>query len=232
MDCITVDDNSMARVAIKQLIEKVDFLTLKQECSGPLEAFNYLKTEKADLIFLDVEMPEMSGTELIRNLEEVPFIVLITGKEEYAAQAFDLKVTDYLIKPVALSRFMTAMVRVKELFDTRNRPLQVVDKEKEYIFIRSNTVLTKIIINEILYIQAFGDYANIYTLAKRYTIHTTLSNIAKKLPGDKFYRIHRCYLVAQDHIDHVEDNIAYINKHPIPIGIPQKKELLVRLNLI
>jgi two-component system LytT family response regulator len=232
MDCITVDDNSMARVAIRQLIEKVDFLTLKQECSGAVEAFNYLKREPTDLIFLDVEMPEMTGTELIRNIGNDPFIVLITGKDQYAVEAFDLRVADYLIKPVSISRFMVAMGKVKELFDAKNRPLQSMEKEKEYIFIRSNSILTKIILQEILYIQALGDYANIYTSTKRYTIHTTLSNFAKKLPSSKFYRIHRCYLVALDHIDHVEDNSAYICKHPIPIGIPQKKELLLRLNLI
>src|SRR5690349_11215344 len=117
MNCIIVDDNKLARTAIRLLIAQVNFLNLKQECSSPIEAFNYLKAEDVDLVFLDIEMPGMSGIELVKNLEKRPIIILITSKKDYAVEAFELNVADYLVKPVNLSRFTLAVSRAKELFD-------------------------------------------------------------------------------------------------------------------
>src|SRR4051812_36780323 len=120
MNCIIVDDDVMARAALKQLISEVDFLTLKKECSNPVEAFNYLKTEEVDLVFLDVEMPGMSGIELIKNLERRPIVILISAKKDYAVEAFELNLADYITKPVTLSRFMMAVSRAKRLFEQNN----------------------------------------------------------------------------------------------------------------
>jgi len=232
MDCIVVDDNKMARTAIKQLIAQVDFLNLTQECSSPVDAFNYLKKEKVDLVFLDIEMPEMTGIELIKNLAHHPIIILITANKEYAVEAFELNVADYIIKPVNLSRFMVAVSKAKELFDSMDQKVEMNEKEKEYIFVRTDSILLKIKINEILYIQAMGDYVNIFTASKRNTVHITLKSIEEKLPKNIFYRLHRSYLIATNHIDNVEENTAYIGKHPIPIGEQFKKDLLKKINLI
>jgi two-component system LytT family response regulator len=232
MNCIVVDDNKMARTAIKQLIDQVGFLNLKHECSTPVEAFNYLKTEDIDLVFLDVEMPGMTGIELIKNLEKRPIIILITAKKDYAVEAFELNVADYIIKPVNLSRFTMAVARAKELFDSKDQTMDINERDKDYIFVRSNSILTKIKLKDITYIQALGDYVNIYAADKRYTIHCTLKSMEEKLPLNKFYRLHRSYLVSMDHIDTVEDNTAYLGKHYIPIGEQFKKELLRKLNLV
>ena len=232
MNCIIVDDNKLARAAIKQLITQVDFLDLKEECDNPVDAFNYLKKEEVDLIFLDVEMPGMTGIELVKNLEKRPLIILITSKKDYAVEAFELNVADYIIKPVTMSRFMIAVSRAKELFESHDQKVEINSKQKDYIFVRSNSVLTKIQIKEIIYIQAMGDYVNIFTTNKRYTIHITLKGIEEKLPAGKFYRLHRSYLVALDHIDGVEEGTAYVGKHPLPIGEQFKKELLKRIHVI
>ncbi len=234
MKCIVVDDNKMARTAIKLMIDQVDFLELKHECSSPIEAFNLLKTEDIDLVFLDVEMPGMSGVELVKNLEKRPIIILITAKKDYAIEAFELNVADYIIKPVSLSRFTMAVSRAKELYDSINNKGngQAVQKDKEYIFARSNNILAKIKIDDIKYIQALGDYVNIFTDEKRYTVHITLKGIEEKLPHDKFYRLHRSYITSLNHIDNIEESTAYIGKHPLPIGEQFKKELLKKLNLI
>jgi len=232
MNCIIVDDNKLARTSLKQLIDQVDFLELKEECSNPVDAYNYLTKESIDLVFLDVEMPGMSGIELIKNLEKRPIIILITAKKNYAIEAFELNVADYLVKPVELSRFMMAVSRAKELFENKDQKLDVTKKDKDYIFVRSNSVLTKIKTSEITYIQALGDYVNIFTKENRLTVHITLRGIEEKLPPGMFYRLHRSYLVALDHIDGVEEGTAYIGKHPIPIGEQFKKELLKKLNLI
>lgn len=232
MKCIIVDDNKMARAATKQLIAQVDFLNLVQECSSPIDAFNYLKKEKVDLIFLDIEMPEMTGIELVKNLDHHPLIILITAKKEYAVEAFELNVVDYIIKPINLARFMLAVDRVKEIFDSKDKKIETNAAEKDYIFVRSDAILTKVKIKEIIYIQAMGDYVNIFTSDKRHTVHITLKGIEEKLPHQLFYRLHRSYLIAINHIDNVEENTAYIGKHPIPIGEQYKKELLKKINLI
>jgi len=234
MKCLIVDDNKMARTAIKLLIDQVDFLELTHECETPVEAFNYLKSEEIDLVFLDVEMPGMTGVELIKNLEKRPIIILITSKKDYAIEAFELNVADYIVKPLDLPRFTKAIARAKELWDAKREVTNVVkkDKDKEYIFARSNNILAKIKINDIKYIQAMGDYVNIFTDDKRYTVHITLKGIEEKLPPDKFYRLHRSYITSLNHIDNIEESTAYIGKHPLPIGEQFKKDLLKKLNLI
>ncbi|MGZ3942237.1 MAG: LytR/AlgR family response regulator transcription factor [Bacteroidia bacterium] len=232
MDCIIVDDSKMARTAIKLLISQVSFLNLKHECSSPVEAFNYLETENVDLIFLDVEMPEMTGIDMLKNMKKRPIIILVTSKKEYAIEAFELNVADYIIKPVTMPRFMAAVDRAKELFENRNKKIETSEEDKNYIFVRTHSTLVKINLNEITYIQALGDYVNIYTAAKRHMVHCTLRSMEEKLSPVKFFRLHRSYLVALDHIDKVEENAAYIGKHAIPIGEQYKKELLKKLNLI
>ena len=232
MNCIIVDDNKMARTALKKIIEQVDSLVLQEECASPVDAYNYLLKENVDLVFLDVEMPGMTGIELVKNLEKRPIIILITSKTDYAVEAFELNVADYIIKPVTLSRFMVAVAKAKELFELKGQKVELNEKDKEYMFVRSNSILTKIKINDITYIQALGDYVNIYTHDNRYTVHITLKGMEEKLPEDKFYRLHRSYLIALDHIDKVEEGTAFIGKHPVPIGEQYKKELLKKINLI
>lgn len=232
MNCLIVDDSKIARTALKELIKQVDFLKLKEECEDPMVAFNYLQKNSIDLVFLDVEMPGMSGIELIKNLEKKPIIILISAKPEYAVEAFELNVADYLTKPVNLPRFIHAISKAKELFESKGHKIEVNEKEKDYIFVRSNSILNKIIINDILYIQALGDYVNIFLKDKRYTVHITLKEIEENLPSEKFYRLHRSYLVALDQVDKVEEGTVFIGKYPIPIGEQFKKEFLKRINLI
>ena len=234
MRCLIVDDNKLSREMIKQLVYQVDFIELKGECENPVEAYNFLKKEDIDLVFLDVEMPGMTGIELIKNLEKRPIIILVTSKKDYAVEAFELNVADYIIKPVSLSRFVVAVNRAKELFENKDQhnEVKVKDKDKEYIFVRSNSLLVKVKIKDIIYVQALGDYVNIFTNDNRLTVHITLKGMEEKLPSDKFYRLHRSYLTALHHIDNIEEGTAYIGKHPLPIGEQYKKELLRKINLI
>jgi DNA-binding LytR/AlgR family response regulator len=230
MNCIVVDDSKIARETIKSLIAQFNFLTLVQECENPMDAFNYIKNKPVDLVFLDVEMPEMSGIDLIKNLNKRPIIVLVTSQKNYAVEAFALNVTDYLVKPIDRSRFMIAISKAKEVFE--NSKVTGNLKDIEYIFVRSNNILLKIKITDIKYIQAMGDYVNIFTAEKRHLVHITLKDIEERLPPDKFYRLHRSYLVALDHIDNIEESSAYTGKHPVPISEQFKKGLLKKLNLI
>lgn len=232
MKCIVVDDNKLARAAMKHLVEQVDFLNLICECASSSEAFNVLEKEDIDLVFLDVEMPDMSGIELIRNIDKKPIIILITAKADYAVEAFELSVADYLVKPVTLSRFMAAVSKAKELYDSRGGRIESTETENEFIFVRNKGILNKIKIQDIQYLQALGDYVNIYTSEKKHTVHITLTGIEKKLPPSKFLRIHRSYIAALAHIDHIEGETVYISHHPVPIGEQYKQALLRKINFI
>lgn len=232
MDCIVVDDSLVARKALTLLIAEVPFLKIKKECATPLEAYNYLKTEKVDLVFLDIEMPGMTGIELIKNLKHRPIIILISSKKEYAVEAFELNVADYILKPVTLARFMTAIEKAKEIYESVDKKIEFSEKDQDYIFVRSNSVLAKIKLSDILYVQAYGDYVKIVTKDKQNLVHCTLKSIEEKLASAKFYRLHRSYIISIDHIDKIEENEAYIEKHAIPIGEQYKKELLAKLNLL
>lgn len=231
MNCIVVDDNKLARTALKQLIAQVDFLEFKQECSSSLEAFSYLKTNAVDLVFLDVEMPDMTGIDLIRNLDRRPIIILVTAKKNYAVEAFELSVADYIIKPVSLARFTRAVAKAKELHDDKCRH-DLLDSDHDYIFIRSNSILTKVKSTGIIYMEEHDGKVNIQTADKRHTVNTTLSSFVSQLPENKFYRTHHDYLVAIDRIDNVQDNTAYVGRHNIPIAEQYKPGLLARLNLV
>jgi two-component system LytT family response regulator len=232
MNCIVVDDSLVARKALTILIDQVNFLTLKKECSNPIEAFNYLNTEPVDLIFLDIEMPEMTGLEFIKNLKHRPIIILVTSKKNYAVEAFELNVADYIVKPVTLARFMLAVERAKEIHDSRDKKISSHEIDSDYIFVRSNSALTKIGLNDILYVQALGDYVKIFTGNKHNLVHSTLKSMEEKLDPSRFFRLHRSYLVSIHHIEKIEENEVRIGTHTIPIGKQYKKELLKRLNLL
>jgi len=232
MNCIVVDDNKMARTALKQLIGQVDFLDLKKIFSSSAEAFNYLQTNNIDLVFLDVEMPGMTGIELLKNLEKRPIVIMVTAKKNYAVEAFELNVADYVIKPVSLSRFSKAVAKAKELFDKEQELQKEREMEKDYIFIRSNSILTKVKSTGIIYVQETDGYVNIHTADKRHVIHSSLKSMEEKLPINKFYKLHNNYIVAIDRIDNVENDMVHVGRHNIPIAEQYKPGLLQKLNLV
>ena len=229
MHCLVIDDNKMARTALKHLISGVDFLSLAGDCENIAKASEIINQQKVDLLLLDVEMPKTTGLEFLKNSNSHPLVILITAKPEYAVEAFEYNVIDFIVKPVREDRFLKAVHRAKEVFESNTKLFEV---NKEFFFIREKGVASKLIINDILYIQALGDYVTIYTAQKRYTIHYTLSAIEKELSSLKFMRIHRSYIVALNKIEKVEEGTAYIYTNPVPIGDTQRSELMRRLNLL
>ncbi|HEU4717216.1 MAG TPA: LytTR family DNA-binding domain-containing protein [Bacteroidia bacterium] len=230
MKCIIVDDTAMAREMLKDLLSSYDEIELVAECSDTFQAKKILGEKKIDLMLLDVEMPKVSGLEFLRSLENPPLTILITAREHYAVEAFEHNVVDYLVKPVNESRFMKAIGRAQELF--RDRDKTVAGADKEYIFIKDKGVLTKVLFSDILFIKALGDYVTIHTPGKQYTIHVNMRSIEERLPADKFFRLHRSYIVALDKVDTIEQDTVFVQKNAIPIGEAQKPAMLARLNLL
>jgi DNA-binding LytR/AlgR family response regulator len=231
MNCLIVDDNKLARTAMKQLASHVEQLRVAGECSSAMEAYNFLQKEKIDLLLLDIEMPGMSGLELTRNLgKKRPVIIFTTVKKDYAVEAFELNVADYLIKPVQPARFIQAIEKAREITDSDHRELQVSDTE--FVFIRDNGVLKRIKTEDILFLEAMGDYVKLNTPQKFHAIHTTLKALEEKLPAAKFMRVHRSYIIALDKIESIEDGTIIINKNAIPVADAYRSALNNKLNLL
>ncbi len=230
MDCIIVDDDEMSQKAMKHLVSQVPFLNLVGTYSNPSEAIDALNKGKIDLMLLDVEMPVMNGIEFMRSLKKPPMTILATSKKEYALEAFECNVVDYLVKPIAVNRFFSAIEKSKHLHKdfSENIPLS----NHEFLFAKVNGVLTKICMKDILWIEALGDYIVVNTLEKKYTIHSTLKSIENKLSSDKYIRVHRSYIVSLENINSIDDNTIVINKQLIPVGFVYKENLTKRLNLL
>jgi DNA-binding LytR/AlgR family response regulator len=231
MNVLIIDDNKMARMTLKQLAEKIDDLSIVAECQSAFEAYNLLLSEPVDLLLLDIEMPGMSGLELTKNLtNKHPIIIFITSKREYAADAFDLNVVDYIIKPVSGTRFIQAIDKARQILDSLKE--EVNFKEDEFIFIRDSNIIRRLKLDNILFAEAMGDYVKLYTLEKFYAIHTTLKAVEERLPVSRFIRVHRSYLVAIDKIDSMEGGALIINRKPVPVADAYRSALNKRMNII
>lgn len=231
MKCIIVDDNKMARMALKQLVSQVQTLETVAECSNAMEAYNQLANNTIDLIFLDIEMPDMSGIDLIKKLgAKKPLIVFTTAKTDYAVEAFELNVVDYLVKPISQGRLVQAVEKAQEAIDSNKQEVKV--EEQGFVFVKDNGMLKRISIEDILFLEAMGDYVKVHTLPKFHVVHATLKSIEEKLPSSKFLRVHRSYIVAINKIDFIQEGTISIGKTTIPVADTHKANLNKRLNLL
>ena len=231
MKCIIVDDNKMARMALKQLVSQVQNLETVAECSNAMEAYNQLANNQIDLIFLDIEMPEMSGIDLIKKLgSKKPLIIFTTAKTDYAVEAFELNVVDYLVKPITQGRLVQAIEKAQEALDSNKQEVKV--EEQGFVFVKDNGMLKRISIEDILFLEAMGDYVKVHTAPKFHVVHATLKSIEEKLPATKFLRVHRSYIVAINKIDFIQEGTISIGKTTIPVADTHKSNLNKRLNLL
>jgi DNA-binding LytR/AlgR family response regulator len=227
---LIVDDNKVIRLMLSEMLKKIDDIEIAGECDTAIEARSFLSKNAVDILLLDVEMPGMTGLELLKLLLEKPVTILVTAKTAYAIEAFELNVIDYLVKPVSLSRLMLAIEKAKELLAMKNTQLNEVNPEQ--IFIKDNKVIRKVLLNDILWLEAKGDYVKINTAEKQYIIHSTLKSMEEKLPALGFVRIHRGFLIPVAKIDYIEDGVAYIMGTALPVSETYKNDLLKKLQLI
>ena len=225
MNCLIVDDDVVFQNTVKQFVEETDFLKLSGICNDAIEASNVLNREKVDLVFLDIEMPQMTGLELIKSGAVLPLVILITSNHAYALEAFEYDVVDYLLKPFVYSRFLKG-VKKAQIKHQRG------EKKKGDIYVKSNSSLIKISNNDILYLEALGDYIIIHTPSKKHTIYTTMKSFVEKLPDDEFIRIHRSFVVRIDQITAIDDFVVVVGQKHIPVSRSYKDYLISRLNLM
>lgn len=231
MNCIIIDDDLMSRRVLEEFIARTEQLNLLNSYENAVDAINAFSTgEDVDLIFLDIEMPEMSGIDFLETLQNPPQIIIVSSKEKYALDAFNYDVTDYLLKPVTYSRFFKAINKANVRFKTK------VDTKDNEIFIKKNSALVRLKYNDILWIEALENYVIFTTFAEKYTIHFTMKAIESKLPSNMFTRVHRSFIVNTRSINIIEDNAIIINTKEghktIPIGKSYKDKLMGDINLI
>lgn len=227
MKCLIVDDEAIARKILEEFVRKTNDLELAGTCKDANEASEILRNDKIDLILLDIEMPGLSGLDLLKTMNEKPAIILVTSKDKYAAEAFEYDVIDYIVKPPTYVRFLKAVNKVSEALKGN-----VTVSSDNFIFAKVDSRLIKIDTSYINYIEANGDYVNISTIEKNITVYSTMKALEDKIKNNNFVRVHRSYIVNIKNITDIEDNNLLVNKKIIPIGASYKTSLMKRLKII
>ncbi|MFM9911169.1 MAG: LytR/AlgR family response regulator transcription factor [Chitinophagaceae bacterium] len=231
MNTLIVDDNKIARTTMKQLVSQVKDMVLVGECANAMDAYNLMQDQSVDLVLLDIEMPGMTGLELTKNLgNKNSIIIFTTSKKEYAAEAFELNVADYIVKPVTPPRFIQAIDKAREILQSNTEEFKL--NNEEFIFIRDSNIVRRLKLDDILFAEAMGDYVKLFTLHKFYAIHTTLKSVEERLPASKFIRVHRSYIVALTKIDTVQDGALVINGKPVPVADAYRAALNKKMNIL
>jgi len=223
--CLIVDDEPLARSLLKDYVSKVPSLKLVDVCSSPVAAMDVLRVQQVDLLFLDIQMPEITGLSLLKIMKKKPFVVLTTAYSEYALESYELDVVDYLLKPITFGRFLQAVDKVNARLNT-----QTVQFEKAnagavppYIFVKDGTKLVKVKLEDILYIEGLKDYVTIHTRQQKIVSLQRLKLLEDQLPADKFIRIHNSYIVALDAIETIHKNEIHVGQAALPISDSYKK---------
>lgn len=235
MKCLIIDDEATARMIISQLIEKNENLQLEEEFPNAMQAIKYLNQQSTDLIFLDIHMPDFTGFDFIQTLKVPPNVILTTSDKSFAIEAFEYDcIVDYLVKPITQERFDKAVkkaLNAKTATKTQD-PISDLNKTENDLYVNIDRRLIKIDIPSIYLIEAKGDYIQIKTFNKNYTVHSTLKKIEDKLPDDLFLKIHRSFVINTKHIIDIEDNSVLIEKDVVPVSRSNRPELMKRLNLL
>jgi DNA-binding LytR/AlgR family response regulator len=219
MKCIAVDDEPLALDVIDNYVSKHPDLELIARCNNAAEASEFLRTHKVDLMFLDIQMPEISGLNFIKTLENKPLFMFTTAYPDYALEGFELDAIDYLLKPFAYDRFEKAIDKAKEYFQIKqSHEIAETDLENEFIFVKANQKLIKLAYNDIYYVEAFADYVKIFLDEKKIVTLQTMKNMEKKLPDELFSRVHRSYIVNRNHVASFSGSKVEVNGVSIPIG--------------
>jgi two-component system LytT family response regulator len=230
MKALIVDDNDIARTTLSHLAKQVPNLTIVNEYSNAIEAYHHLQNNHVDLIFLDIEMPEMTGIELTKALSGKETIIIFTSSnKDYALEAFELNIADYILKPVMPARFLQAVSKAQSILESRKDEVEVT--KDEFLFVRDSNITRRLKLDDIFYAEAMGDYVKFYTREKMFAIHGTMKSAEERLPKDNFIRVHRSFIIAVDKIDTLQDGGIMINGKFIPVADAYRKSLNTRMNV-
>ncbi|MDR2271175.1 MAG: LytTR family DNA-binding domain-containing protein [Sphingobacterium sp.] len=225
LSCIIADDEPIARKILREFIADIHFLQLLAEFENTQKLDQWLKENKADILFLDIEMPQKTGIQYLRQNEIKPLVILTTAYPEYALEGYDLDVLDYLLKPISFKRFLKAVLKAKEYLEMG----RTEGMAPSFLFVRCEKKIEKIDFDDIRYIESAGNYVYIHLSEKKIMPYLTLKSIAEQLPATEFVRTHQSFLVALSKIDSIENNIIWVKDRQIPIGRNYRESLLQRI---
>jgi DNA-binding LytR/AlgR family response regulator len=221
--CIVTDDEPFARKGLQSYVEKIDFFELVALCEDAVQLNTTIKQNQADLIFLDIEMPYITGIDFLKSACNLPKVIFTTAYEQYALQGYELDVLDYLLKPISFERFLKAANKAFDYFKSRETGAD------DFMFIKAGNKLEKIHFDQIYFIEAMENYVSIYLSEKKLVTHSTLKSIQQQLPVASFIQTHKSYLVNINAIQSIEGNILNIHEYQVPISKYQKEEVMEKI---
>ncbi|MCG8476991.1 MAG: LytTR family DNA-binding domain-containing protein [Cytophagales bacterium] len=232
INCIIVDDEALARKGLAKYINVIEFLKLKGVCKNAIEANAILNKKNIDLIFLDIEMPALSGIDFLKAIKQSPKIIFTTAYSEYAIESFEFDVLDYLVKPISFDRFLQAANKAHRLIAEASAlkfEERTSGSNDDYVFIKAEKQLVKVKLRDILFVESMQNYIRIFTAAETHITLIPLKKILNILPRDLFIQVHKSYLIAKNAVDAIAGNQILIGKHKIPIGRSMREEVLETL---
>ena len=218
INAIIVDDEPLARKGLNRYIDDIAFMQLVNEFDHALAAIDFLQNNPVDVLFLDINMPKVSGLEMARSLQKPPLIIFTTAYREFATDSYDLGGFDYLVKPITFGRFLKTCNRLHKHLSANRAGAHMINDKEDHFFIKEEGKLLKIAIDQIHYVEGFKDYVKIILDQKVHLALIPLKAVAEKLPSDKFIRIHKSYLINKNKVDAIEGNMLSVSNHKIPIG--------------
>jgi DNA-binding LytR/AlgR family response regulator len=233
--CLIVDDEELARNLLQNFIERLPHLEVAGQCKDPLEAMAMLQNNKIDLVFLDIQMPGLTGVEFLRSMKITPLVIFTTAYPEYALEGYSLDVVDYLLKPFSFERFVqavnkaTARLQAKHPVEAPAANAPVQEPAKDYILVKADYKLHRIKLDDIQYIESMREYVAYHTPNGRLLSLQSLKSLEEELPADRFIRIHKSYIVPIDKIEALEGNMVHIGKAKLPVGASYREGLMERV---
>lgn len=232
--CLIVDDEPLARELIKSYVSKLENFEIVAECSDAMKALNVLRAKAVDLIFMDIQMPQITGIEFLKTLKHAPKVIITTAYREYALDGFELDVVDYLLKPITFERFLKS---VNKFYQMNQDDVQLVasqggekGSDEMFIYVKENKKVIKIYLSEIKYIEGLSEYVQIYTDKRKVIVKTSLTQMEEKLPAEQFLRVHKSYIISVNKIEAFTANTIEIQNKELPIGRSYKNVVLNLLN--
>jgi DNA-binding LytR/AlgR family response regulator len=227
---IIVEDEPLAREGLMNYIHDVDFLSIVHVCEDALEANRILGSEKVDLMFLDIQMPKITGIDFLRSLKQPPMVVMTTAYPNFALQGYELDVLDYLVKPFPFERFLRAANKARDFFELKNRSADpAAAQTQDYFFVKCDHRYEKIHMKDILYVEGMENYVSIYTSSQKYVTLLRMKNVEAILPPRDFVRIHKSFIVSRKAISSIDGNEVVVSGKRLPISREKKSEILERL---
>lgn len=229
LKCIIIDDEPIARKVLQEFIEEIDYLELEGQAENPLKAMPLLANNDVDIIFLDINMPKITGINYLKNSKNKASVIMTTAYAEYAVEAYELDVTDYLVKPISFERFLKACNKAKEIRELKNESKGQGHKPNDHFFIKCDGQIEKVFYDDLIYAEAMLNYVMLYTHNKKMMVYVTIKSLEEQLPAGVFIKVHKSFIVNINKVKSIEGNILTIGNQKIPISQNLKEKVFAEI---